>query len=242
MCVGVVAWRAHPRWTLLVAANRDEFHARPTAALARWPGDEAIIAGRDLTAGGTWLGVSEAGRFAFVTNYRPEGEMPPPRESRGALVTDWLTGRPTPPPETLNPFNFIMVDSRRSASFLTNMPQTERHDLRPGVHGLSNGPFHEPWPKTSRLDSALRGLLGSVDGDPESLFDALRDETPPVGEPLSGPGPAFPAIFVRSPTYGTRSSTVLAVAADGAGWIEEQRFDADGRQQGQTRLSFRWPG
>ena len=199
------------------------------------------MAGRDLTAGGTWLGVSAAGRFAFVTNYRIDGAMPAPRGSRGALVTDWLTGQAAPAPETLNPFNCIMIDGGNRATFVTNQPCAEQHDLLPGVHGLSNGPFHEPWPKTSRLDSALRAMLDSATGDPATLFDALRDETPPEGEPLSGPGPAFPAIFVRSPAYGTRSSTVVAIAADGAGWIEERRFDADGQALGQNRLAFRWP-
>ena len=241
MCVGVVAWQADPRWRLVAAANRDEFHDRPTVPLALWPGLEGIIAGRDLTAGGTWLGVSTNGRFAFVTNHRIDDVAPMPRGSRGALVTAWLTGQGPDSPETLNPFNFIMIDDRNSASFLTNVPQGRQHHLPPGIHGLSNGPFEEPWPKTIRLDSALQGLLASDKGDPASLFDALRDETTPDGQPVAGPGPAFPAIYVRSPTYGTRSSTVVAIAADGAGWIEERRFDADGQQQGHTRCDFRWP-
>lgn len=241
MCVGVVAWRADPRWRLVAAANRDEFHDRPTAPLAVWPGPNGIIAGRDLTAGGTWLGVSPNGRFAFVTNHRIDDVAPPPRGSRGALVTDWLIGQDPGSPETLNPFNFIMIDDRKCASFLTNVPHGQQHHLPPGIHGLSNGPFHEPWPKTTRLDSALQALLASDEGDPESLFEPLRDVTEPDGQPVSRPGPAFPAIFVLSPAYGTRASTVVAVAADGTGWIEERRFGANGQQQGQTRLDFHWP-
>lgn len=239
MCVGVVAWRADPRWTLLVAANRDEFHVRPTAPLGPWPGPGAIMAGRDLTAGGTWLGVSATGRFAFVTNHRVDG---PPRQrgSRGSLVSDWLRAESLPAAETLNPFNAILIDVRDGARFLGNEPGPVERELAAGLHGLSNGPVDEPWPKTARLDAALRTFLTHAEGDPGALFDALRDESLPDGAPPSG-GPAFPAIFVRNPDYGTRSSTVVAVDAAGRGWIEERRFDSSGTETGRTRLAFDWP-
>lgn len=238
MCVGVVAWRAHPRWQLLVAANRDEFHVRPTAPLARWPGPHGIIAGQDLTAGGTWLGISAAGRFAFVTNHRVDG---PPRQrgSRGSLVSDWLAGHRPKTPDALNPFNCILLDGS-SATFLGNEPHLVERALTPGIHGLSNGPVDEPWPKTARLDTALRAFLEQGDGYPGDLFGALRDESLPDGAPAEG-GPAFPAIFVHNPAYGTRSSTVVAVSASGQGWIEERRFDCDGLETGRTRFDFDWP-
>lgn len=239
MCVGVVAWRAHPRWQLLVAANRDEFHDRPSAPLSLWPGAEGIMAGRDLTAGGTWLGVSGTGRFAFVTNHRVDGP-PRQRESRGSLVSGWLAGVSPAAAERLNPFNSIMIDAGQGAIFLGNEPSRVERRLEPGIHGLSNGPVDQPWPKTARLDAALRAFLIESDGDPGDLFSALRDESLPDTAPVQG-GPAFPAIFVNNPHYGTRSSTVVAINAAGAGWIEERRFDSESLETGRTRLAFDWP-
>src|SRR5579864_7075567 len=112
MCVAAFAWQAHPRWLLVAIGNRDEFHERPAAPLARW-GDGGIVAGRDLLSGGTWLGVSEAGRFGLVTNLRGHGGPEPDRASRGALVTDLLVGHghyadpATAPLQDFNPFNLI---------------------------------------------------------------------------------------------------------------------------------------
>src|SRR5438093_10047665 len=116
MCILALAWQAHPRWHLVVAGNRDELHARPSAPLARWDQPEHVIAGRDLKSGGTWLGVSEQGRMAVVTNLRGYGNPEPDRASRGALVTDVLSGdgRYADPSgaklSDFNPFNLILVD------------------------------------------------------------------------------------------------------------------------------------
>lgn len=243
MCVGVVAWRAHPHWPLIVAANRDEFHHRPSAALAQWTDHGGIIAGRDLTAGGTWLGVATTGRLAFVTNYRGDGTVPPARLSRGSLVADWLLGDDLADPAAYNPFNLILIDGAQYATFITNMPAAHRRALAPGIHGLSNGAFDAPWPKTERVAAATRACLGQDTIDPGHLFAALRDESPPP-EPvdfIADAGPAFPAVFVNTPDYGTRCSTVLAVNSDGAGWIEERRFIASGAEDGRTRITFDWP-
>ena len=120
MCVAALAWRAHPRWKLLAIANRDEFHARPAAPLARW--DNGIVAGRDLEAGGTWLGVSEAGRFALVTNFRLPGYPKPGMASRGGLVTGWLAGEPSGDGAAMNPFHLLCADTR-AARHLTNAPE-----------------------------------------------------------------------------------------------------------------------
>lgn len=239
MCVGVVAWQADTRWLLLAAANRDEFHDRPSASLSRWARDNRIIAGQDLTAGGTWLGVTDQGRFAFVTNHKVDGQRPA-RESRGGLVTDWLSGIEPTATERLNPFNSIMIDGTDQALFLGNEPAPVRRVLPPGVHGLSNGPVDEPWPKTARLDNALRNFLAEASGEPEQLFAALRDESLPDGPHPAG-GPSFPAIFVNNSHYGTRCSTIVAIAASGQGWIEERLFDAGGKEAGRTTIPFSWP-
>jgi uncharacterized protein with NRDE domain len=159
MCVLAFAWKAHPRWHLVMAGNRDELHDRPAAALARWATPAGLIAGRDLQSGGTWAGVSEQGRFAVVTNLRGYGGPAPDRASRGALVTGLLASQGSyADPDTLsvadfNPFNLIIADHQR-AIFLSNRPEPIRSELPHGLYGLSNGALDEPWPKTLRTRSS----------------------------------------------------------------------------------------
>lgn len=237
MCVAAIAWLANARWQLVVIGNRDEFHERPTAPLARWEADpimEGIIAGRDLQAGGTWLGVSETGRAALVTNLRAEGYPQAHLASRGALVTDWLAGQAPAAPETMNPFNLFCADAEEAWHF-ANHPATLRRALTPGIHGLSNGAHDAPWAKTRALEAALADWLAANDDDLAGLFAALRDETELPGE---GPEPRFSSVFIRHPAYGTRCSTVLTIAADGRGRIIERRFDAAGADAGETELTF----
>lgn len=232
MCVAAIAWAAHPRWRLVAIGNRDEFHARPAAPLARWDA-VPIVAGRDLQAGGTWLGVSE-GRFGLVTNLRVPGYPRPDLASRGALVTDWLRGREPDAVETMNPFNLWLADRER-LRFVSNHPAAEQVTLEPGIHGLSNGARGDRWFKTARLESALEDWLSS-DFAVESLFAALADPTPQSPDPED----AFSSVFIRNPAYGTRCSTVVLVDAEGAGRIIERRFDPDGKAAGETELPFRW--
>lgn len=232
MCVAAVAFRAHPRWRLVMIGNRDEFHERPTAPLSRWP--SGVIAGRDLQAGGTWLGVNDAGRFALVTNLRVDGYPLPHLASRGALVTDWLAGDEPSAPEMMNPFNLFMADAE-TAWHLTNHPDVRRLPLEPGIHGLSNGPYEEPWAKTRALEAALGRWLDADGDDHEPLFAALADQTELPG---NGPEVRFSPVFIRNALYGTRCSTLLLIAADGAARIIERRFDATGRATGETGLAF----
>lgn len=232
MCVAAAAFRAHPRWRLVVIGNRDEFHERPTAPLAQW--ETGAIAGRDLQAGGTWLGVNAAGRAALVTNLRVDGYPLPHLASRGALVTDWLAGHEPAAPETMNPFNLFMADAH-AAWHLTNHPVPHRIPLAPGIHGLSNGPHDRPWAKTRALEAALGAWLEAGEDHPAPLLAALADETELPGE---GPEPRFSSVFIRHPLYGTRCSTVLTIDTDGRGQIRERRFNAEGRITGETAIPF----
>ena len=227
MCVAAIAWQAHPRWRLVAIANRDEYHARPTAPLARW--DSGILAGRDLEAGGTWLGVRPDGRFALVTNFRVDGFPQARRPSRGALVADWLEERESRSLAGMNPFHLVCLDAG-SAWHVTNHPQPLRTALAPGIHGVSNGLFDRPWPKTVRLQDALAAWLGAGSDDHTPLFAALADETTlPAESDSEGPALNFSPVFIRHPEYGTRCSTVVLVGHDGRGRIAERRFNADGR-------------
>ena len=237
MCVAAIAWKAHPRWRLVVAGNRDEYHDRPAAPLHRWEDMPGIIAGRDLTGGGTWLGVHEHGRFALVTNFRqPEGPQPG-RPSRWKLITDLLGGLAPAEMARMNTFN-VVHSSGDDASYLTNFPHLQENNLRSGVHGLSNGGFHDRWPKTRAVEQAITGWLAHGGHSPDALLDSLRDETPLEGP---GPEPRFSPVFIRDETYGTRCSTVVTVDATGRGLIVERRFDPAGANVGETRLDFAWP-
>lgn len=241
MCVAALAWNAHPRWRLVVAANRDEYHERPTGPLARW--ENGVLAGQDLRAGGTWLGAHGNGRFALVTNHRVAGYPKPDRLSRGGLVTGWLDGSGLGDTAAMNPFNLFCAGPD-GVRFVTNWPEGEDEErlLAPSVHGLSNGPFDRPWPKAQRLCVAVADWLDEDDTEIAPLFAALRDETArqPVDTHRTDPEPRLSGVFINDPVYGTRCSTVVTVAATGAGRIVERRFDARGAITGETSLAFRW--
>ena len=234
MCVAAIAWLAHPRWRLAGIGNRDEFHGRPTAPLDEW--DNGIIAGRDLQAGGTWLGIHPAGRFALVTNLRAEGYPKPGMASRGALVTDWLLGQRLGDLAAMNPFN-LFVAGPDGAELLTNHPAPQRQPLAPGIHGLSNGSFADRWYKTLRLEAALAEWLVAGDDDPAPLFAALADRTLAPDTPDA----EFSSVFIANPAYGTRCSTVVLVDDDGQGTIIERSFDASGAATGEVTLEIGWP-
>lgn len=243
MCLAAIAFEADPRWRLVIVANRDEFHARPASPLTRWSDGSGIIAGRDDTAGGTWLGLTEAGRLALVTNFRVPGFPRPDRPSRGRLVTDVLAGRDPVDAglAAMNPCNLLVVDGA-AARFLTNHPELAEQRLEPGLHGLSNGALTPPWRKTERTMAALRGWLeGAAGAGPEPLFAALADRRPTAATwAEGGPEPRLSSPFIRDPDYGTRCSTVVLVDRGGAGTVIERRFTPDGQPAGEVAVAFRW--
>lgn len=230
MCVVALAWQVHADWPLILIGNRDEFHARPAAALAAWDDGSGIVAGRDLQAGGTWLGAHPAsGRIVVVTNVR--GALPDPaKESRGALVVDLLRGdgRFADPAESdldhFNAFNLLAIGDGK-ARLLTNRPRPQIAALGAGIHALANEPVDMPCPRAERLRAALSAVVDAR-ADPEGLLDTLT-------------ATSDPALFLRGDIYGTRASTLVAVAADGNGKIIERRYEAGSRPVGTTALQFR---
>ena len=251
MCTVAFAWKTHPRWRLVLAGNRDEFHARPTAPLAAWA-EGGLLAGRDLQSGGTWVGLGPAGRVAVVTNVRDGRAAQVAGPSRGALPAGFLSGRDAAlaHAEALAenarhyaPFNLVLADATGCA-LLGNHPATAAQAIPPGVHGVSNGPFDAPWPKTRRLRAAVRAWVDAGSDDLQPLWDALADEHPaPDAElPDTGVGLALERLlspaFIRGHEYGTRASTLVAVDHDGRGWIHERRFGPDGVFVGETRLAL----
>jgi uncharacterized protein with NRDE domain len=250
MCLILVAWHAHPDFPLVVAANRDEFFSRPTAAAARWP-DRAIFAGRDGRDGGTWMGVTRAGRFAALTNFRDPKREQSVAISRGRLVVDCLCADEAPATwlaahaasaRDFNGFNLIAAsgDQLAWASNVTGECQT----LGPGVYGLSNHLLDSPWPKVQTARSALSAALGALP-DYRQLFELLRDDAiyPDAQLPRTGVSIEWERLlssaFVRAPGYGTRSSTVLLVGADGIVVFDEQTWLEGGNPGDRTRFRFR---
>lgn len=230
MCVVALAHQAHPDWPLILIGNRDEFHARPAAPLAEWDDGSGIVAGRDMQAGGTWLGVHRpSGRVVVVTNVR--GAMPDPdKESRGALVSDLLRGEgrfADPAAENLprfNAFNLFAVKGG-AARLLTNRPVPLVMPLDPGIHALANEPVDAPCPRAERLRLALEARV-AAGSDPEGLLDTLMAEDDP-------------ALFLRGDVYGTRASTLVAVSPGGDVKMIERRYEKGGRPAGTTALTFR---
>ena len=250
MCVVTFAWDAHPRWKLVLAGNRDEFHARPTAGLDWWEDAPGVAGGRDLEAGGTWLGLDARGRCALVTNVRDPG-MQPQGLSRGLLASDYLRGDDGAMAHARSlraraaayrPFNLLLFD-RQAAAWIGNAPAVDLLAPEPGVHVLSNARLDTPWPKATTLGARLRAWLDDGhDGDFEPLFAALADETryPDALLPDTGIGleleRRLSTAFIRGQDYGTRASTVLAIDHDGRGTIIERRWGPMGRPAGETRL------
>ncbi len=255
MCLVFVAWRAHPRYPLVVAANRDEFHARPTAPAAPWeaePGpvgrERRILAGRDLVAGGTWLGVTAAGRFAALTNYRGSVPPGPGAPSRGRLVVDFLRGRlaardhareAAGEADRYSGFNLLLAD-RDDLFWVTNRSAERTMEVPPGCHGLGNDRLNVRWPKVTGGLVEFRRLLHSGFA-PEELFALLADDEPAPEAELRATGleRAHSARFIRGEVYGTRSSTVLLIDEDGAVAFEERSFDARAVETG--RVAFDLP-
>ncbi|PVM88320.1 NRDE family protein [Caulobacter radicis] len=238
MCVLALAWQAHPRWRLVLVANRDERHDRLAAPLARWSEADHVLAGRDLASGGTWLGLSETGRLAVVTNRHVEAPADPGALSRGGLLRNILTGEDhsSPPPSLrFNPFNLITIAGTRAA-FTTNFPQPDTRPLAPGIHGLSNATLNTAWPKVVRLKQRLAEWLGRADAQTDGLLDALADDETTT----TAPHPVGSPIFIRDRVFGTRCSTVVTVDTAGEGLIVERRFTAEAKLAGETSLRFRW--
>lgn len=251
MCLIALAWRVHPRYRLVLAANRDEFHARPTTPLAHWDDAPDVVGGRDAVHGGSWLALRGA-RLAAVTNVR----RLPQREgrSRGALVADFVRADASaaqaldalaPDAGAYPPFNLLLHDGGTLA-FASNARDFMPLALTPGVHGISNGALDAPWPKTEALSARLDRWLASPSADAASpdldpLFDALADRVlapddrlPDTGIGLERERFLSPA-FIRHDTYGTRASTLVLIADDRIDIIE-RRFGPGGVFEGETRV------
>lgn len=251
MCLILFAWRPVGEHRLVVAANRDEFHGRPALGAHFWPDHPDLLAGRDLSAQGTWLGMTRAGRFAAITNYRNPAERRPEAPSRGSLVRDFLdsTGAPRPwfaslAPRAIEYNGFSMVAADRdSMCFFSNRGDGSIQEVAAGVHGLSNHLLDTPWPKVRRGMSALAGSIAPVI-DFDGLLAVLADTTEDNDAELPDTGIGvewerrLSAIRIVGRDYGTRCSTVLRIGTDGGASLVERTWRRDGTLGGDLRYSF----
>jgi uncharacterized protein with NRDE domain len=242
MCLVAVALDAHPRYALAIAANRDEFHAREAQPAHWW--DEGWLAGRDLSAGGTWFGVRRDGGWALVTNVREPGRKDASAASRGGLVTGALSAgslgaylsRLDADGGRYNGYN-LLAGNAGAARWASNRTASARA-VDPGVSALSNAALGTPWPKVRKLSAALSAWAGRGDDDIDELFDALADRERAPDDALPSTGVTLDwermlsAPFIVGDRYGTRCSTVLVVARDGEARFIERSFDAAGRLSG----------
>ena len=250
MCLVLVVWRTHPQYPCLVAANRDEFHARPTAPAAWWPDHSQILAGRDLEGGGTWLGMTRTGRFAALTNYRDPEQRRAQAPSRGALVTymlesgvsvaEGLAYLRTEGP-VYNGFNIIFSDGERLGIFEST--RGAGRELGPGIYGLSNHLLDTPWPKVQKAKSRLQAALSNI-ADTAPLLALLRDDRPAPDAQLPQTGVSIEwerllsSAFVRAQDYGTRCSTIIRIEARGRAYFEEWSWSPIGSEIGRASLQF----
>jgi uncharacterized protein with NRDE domain len=202
VCLLVLAWQAHPCYRLVVAANRDEFHARPAAAMARWPPPDDLIAGRDLRAQGTWLGIDRERRFGVVTNFRELQSARPGAPSRGNLIPEYLAGPPgdarrarageffaalEPHAAAYSGFNLLLTDAD-SLWYGSNRASPFARRLEPGVYGLSNELLDTPWPKLQRVRASFESWLRQPRGEL-----AAAASRAPAAEALAAEAPAAAA-------------------------------------------------
>jgi uncharacterized protein with NRDE domain len=252
MCLILLLWRVRPEFPCVLAANRDEFHDRPSAVADWWPGSAGILAGKDLEAGGTWLGVGRDGRFAALTNYR-DGTAAAARAyapSRGRLVTEVLESGDSVAGSLdrlriagphYSPFNVIFSDGERLGIY--ESASGRGRELGPGVFGLSNHLLDTPWPKVrnakSRLASALTDLR-----DETAILHLLRDDCPAPDHELPRTGVRLEwerllsSAFIRAEDYGTRCTTVFRIDRNGGAQFDEWTWDRAGAEK--VRKSFRF--
>jgi uncharacterized protein with NRDE domain len=252
MCLLLVAHNCCAGYRLVVAANRDEFHERPTAPAARWEDLPQIAGGRDLEANGTWLAVDQRGRFATITNVRSGKPLRANARSRGLIVNDFLTGDRTPTQfsaalarygDEYHGFNLLSYADAELVWYSNQAAAPQR--LKDGIYTLSNAQLDTAWPKTERLRKGFADFIARFPAAPvEGLLEILRDgrkadhsELPDtgIGQDMER---VLSSIFIEGGSYGTRCSTVILIDEAGQLTFHERRYDGSSAVSGDTRISF----
>lgn len=250
MCLIALHWNPESSWPLLLVANRDEQHARPTQPLGWWNDAPDVLAGRDLEAGGTWMGVNRHGQFAALTNYRERGAKKGLR-SRGELVANYLKNPPSGdlldyaaglPTEDYAGFNLLLGDRARLV-YLSNRDSRSPQAVSPGTHGLSNALLDTPWPKLVAVRDGLDAMVSNAELDASNMLSLMqrREHYPDAQLPDTGVGLVFERFlsppFICTPAYGTRNTSCLRLGQRRIEFVE-RRFDPAGKISGETREAF----
>ncbi|HEY0742782.1 MAG TPA: NRDE family protein [Chryseosolibacter sp.] len=250
MCLIFISINQHPRYKLVVAANRDEFYNRKTAAAHFWEDAPNILGGRDLEAGGTWFGVNKRGKISLITNYRDPKNINPAAPSRGKLVSDFLSNgmdgksylSSIQHPEKYNGFNLI-VGTPEVLYYFSNYREGIT-EMKSGLFGLSNHLLDTPWPKVKKGKELMAEILARP-FDAKDLFALLANEGIASDDLLPDTGVglererALSAMFIKSPGYGTRCSTVLLVDHDNNFNFTERVYDLTNFSYIENTFSFR---
>lgn len=251
MCLITFAYNVHPSYRLVLAANRDEFYERPSSPADFWKDCPRVLAGRDLKGRGTWLGMTKDGKFAAVTNYRNPSAFKSDALSRGKLVSGYLAGNQNsddylkkiaPQTDKYNGFNLLLGDDNDLFIFSN---RGEKQKLKAGVYGLSNHLLNSPWPKVTRSRKLLKAALDKKgDALEEELFAMLADRRVPPDDKLPSTGigleweRVLSTVFIESPVYGTRSSTILLIGKNRRVRFVEKVFDGEKEPWITSRFSF----
>ncbi|HBF43555.1 MAG TPA: hypothetical protein DDW42_08010 [Desulfobacteraceae bacterium] len=241
MCLILLSLKAHPIYKFILAANRDEYYDRPTASAGFWDDAPYLLAGRDLRSGGTWLGITKGGKIAALTNYRDPASNKGSAPSRGELTKNYLMGRKDPSDyladisqDTYKYNGFSLILGGKDNLYLYSNREDGLRLITPGIHCLSNHLIDRPWPKVVRAKESFKRLLSEEGGlSPEDLFSLLKDRHTPEDKSLPDTGigleweRVLSPIFIESPTYGTRSSTILLIDLDNHATFFEKTFSSD---------------
>lgn len=249
MCILFVALQTHPNYPLIICANRDEFHHRPTQPAHFWPPEHTLLAGKDLEAGGSWLGINKQGFIAGLTNIRDPELIQTGMKSRGELVinalkdngvsTRWLTEHS----QYYNPFNLLMGDHEALSCFDSRNRQFTQ--LSKGFHAISNGALDDIWPKMSRGTIAVeQHICSAPQPDVDALLNIMKDETLASDADLPRTGVSqewerhLSSIYIQHEEYGTRSTSIILQDKQGATRFTEVRYDGKGRNLGRQDFTF----
>jgi uncharacterized protein with NRDE domain len=240
MCLIFISLNQHPAYKLLVAGNRDEFYNRPTQPADYWPDYPQVLGGRDLEAGGTWLGVTLRGRISMLSNYRDPGSMDPAAPTRGRLVAEYLEGNQHAAAylEAINGsgiryngFN-LFAGTADDLYYYSNYQRLVQR-LLPGFYGISNHLLETPWPKVVKGKQKIGPAFSRNVVDPEEIFGLLYDDitAPTENLPSTGLAPdrerALSSMFIKTANYGSRCSTVIAVDRDDNWLFSERTYHPD---------------
>lgn len=253
MCLILFSWDNHPKYKLILAANRDEFYDRPTDTIHSWSENENIIAGKDLTGGGTWMGIHNHNKFTALTNHRNPARVIKNPPSRGDLTLDFLSSDVKEFDyyqdkkdflEQYNGFN-LLVGSFQEMGYFNNV-DGQYTALSSGIYGLSNAVLDTPWPKLAKAKTAFTRVTKNENPSIEEMYQILQDKTLAADEDLPQTGipyeweKAISAIYIEKENYGTCCSTILTVTHEGEGEIHELSYPVGNRKSEEKIIDFDW--